>query len=330
MADGTNILVVGEIADNDAASATLEALAAARALVAATGDGQVSVVLVGASVSAAAQTAIAHGAETVYTLKDAALSIPPAEVVVAAAVEAARQAEAAFVIGSKTVVGRDVMPRLAFRLGTALAQDCTTLAADDQGRLLATRPVYGGNAEATLACLGTPAVAALRPKSVDATEPDASRGGAIVPLDVSIADAVKLRSVRRVEQAAEGLRLEDAKVVVSGGRGLGGPEAFEQLEALATLLGGAVGASRAACDAGWVPSSYQVGLTGKTVTPELYIAVGISGASQHMAGCSNSRAIIAINKDAGANIFKEARLGVTGDWQKVLPAFMEQLHELLD
>ena len=96
------------------------------------------------------------------------------------------------------------------------------------------------------------------------------------------------------------------------------------------LLGGAVGASRAACDAGWVPSSYQVGLTGKTVTPELYIAVGISGASQHMAGCSNSRAIIAINKDAGANIFKEARFGVTGDWQKVLPAFMEQLHELLD
>jgi len=330
VADGTNILVVGEIADNDAASGTLEALAAARALVAASGSGQVSAVLVGANVSTAAQTAIAHGAESVYTLEDASLATPPAEVVVAAATEAARQAEAAFVIGSKTVVGRDVLPRLAFRLGTALAQDCTALAVDGQGRLLATRPVYGGNAEATLACLGTPAVAALRPKSVDAAEPDASRAGTVVPLDVAIADAVKLRSVQRVEQAADGLRLEDAKVVISGGRGLGGPEAFEELEALATLLGGAVGASRAACDAGWVPSSYQVGLTGKTVTPELYIAIGISGASQHMAGCSNARAIVAINKDAGANIFKEARFGVTGDWQKVLPAFMEQLHELLD
>ena len=152
----------------------------------------------------------------------------------------------------------------------------------------------------------------------------------MVPLSVDTAGAVRVRSLERVEQAAEGIRLEDARVVVSGGRGLGGPEPFKQLDELAALLGGTVGASRAACDAGWVPSSYQVGLTGKTVTPELYIAVGISGASQHMAGCSNARAIVAINKDEGANIFKEARFGVAGDWQKVLPAFIEQLHELLD
>ena len=135
--------------------------------------------------------------------------------------------------------------------------------------------------------------------------------------------------LERVEEAGEGVRLENARVVVSGGRGLGGPEPFDSLRELANMLGGAVGASRAACDAGWVPSGYQVGLTGKTVTPDLYIAVGISGASQHMAGCSNSRTLVAINKDAGANIFKEARFGVAGDWQKVLPAFMEQLHELM-
>jgi electron transfer flavoprotein alpha subunit len=165
---------------------------------------------------------------------------------------------------------------------------------------------------------------------VDAAEPNPARTGDVVPLNVDIASAIRVRSIERVEQAADGMRMEDARVVVSGGRGLGGPEPFEQLQQLATVLGGAVGASRAACDAGWVPSSYQVGLTGKTVTPDLYIAIGISGASQHMAGCSNARAIVAINKDAGANIFKEARFGVAGDWQKVLPAFMEQLHELLD
>ena len=234
------------------------------------------------------------------------------------------------VIGTKTLVSRDVLPRLAFRLGTALAQDCTALAVDDQERLLATRPTYGGNARATIACLGSPAVATVRAKTTDPLEPDAARTGQVIPVEVALDGVLKTRPIERVEQASEGLRLEDAKVIVSGGRGLGGPEPFKQLDVLATLLGGAVGASRAACDAGWVPSSYQVGLTGKTVTPDLYIAVGISGASQHMAGCSNAKTIVAINKDPGANIFKEARFGVTGDWEKVLPAFVEQLHELLD
>jgi len=233
------------------------------------------------------------------------------------------------VLGAKTLLGRDVMPRLAFRLRTALAQDCTAVAIDDAKRLLATRPAYGGNAIATVACTSDVAVAALRAKSIDAGEPDAARTGNVVPLTVDVAAVVRVRPIERVEQTSEGVRLEDARVVVSGGRGLGSPEAFDQLDELAKLLGGAVGASRAACDAGWVPSSYQVGLTGKTVTPELYIAIGISGASQHMAGCSNARNIVAINKDAGANIFKDARFGVTGDWQKVLPAFMGQLHELL-
>ena len=330
MADGSGILVVGEIDGGAPASATLEALAAARSLLGAFPGEKLSIVLAGSAVAEAAATAIAHGADTVYALEEPSLQQPPAEAIVAAAVEAVVQAGPRFVLGSKTIPGRDVMPLLAFRLGTALAQDCTSVAIDAQGRLQTTRPTYGGNAEATIACLGTPAVAALRPKSIDANEPDPSRTGEVVPLAVDLDSAVRVRAVERVERTAEGMRLEDARVVVSGGRGLGGPEPFTQLGELATLLGGTVGASRAACDAGWVPSSYQVGLTGKTVTPELYIAIGISGASQHMAGCGNARAIVAINKDAGANIFKEARFGVAGDWQKVLPAFMEQLHELLD
>ena len=329
MGDGTGILVVGELADGAPISATLEALAAARALSDALGGEQVVVLLPGEATGDAPQTAIAYGADAVYTVQDPALAGGNPEALTVAAEAAVAYAGPRFVIGSKTITGRDVMPRLAFRLGTALAQDCTALAVDANGRLLATRPTYGGNTEATVVCLGTPAVAALRVQSVDALEPDPSRTGEATELSVSLEGAARLRTVERVEATTEGVRLEDARVVVSGGRGLGGPEPFAQLDELATLLGGAVGASRAACDAGWAPSSYQVGLTGKTVTPDLYFAIGISGASQHLAGCSNARNIVAINKDAGANIFKEARFGVVGDWQKVLPAFVEQLHELL-
>ncbi len=316
-------LIIGEVADGAPSSSTLEGIAAARGL----GVGQVAVLLPGADAATAASAVIAGGADIVYTVVDGPAADGEFDALVDAAQAATAQSGARYVIGAKTLTGRDVMPRLAFRLGTALASDCSSLALDESGRLIATRPVYGGNAEASVACLGSVAVASLRPKSVDALEPDTSRTSEVQPL--AFEANVRTRVLERVEEAGEGVRLENARVVVSGGRGLGGPEPFDSLRELADMLGGAVGASRAACDAGWVPSGYQVGLTGKTVTPDLYIAVGISGASQHMAGCSNSRTLVAINKDAGANIFKEARFGVAGDWQKVLPAFMEQLHELM-
>ena len=316
-------LIIGEVADGAPSSSTMEGIAAARGL----GVGQVAVLLPGADAAIAASAVIAGGADTIYTVVDGPAADGEFDALVDAAQAATAQSGARYVIGAKTLTGRDVMPRLAFRLGTALASDCSAVALDDSGRLVATRPVYGGNAEASVACLGSVAVASLRPKSVDALEPDTSRTGEVQPL--AFEANVRTRVLERVEEAGEGVRLENARVVVSGGRGLGGPEPFDSLRELADMLGGAVGASRAACDAGWVPSGYQVGLTGKTVTPDLYIAVGISGASQHMAGCSNSRTLVAINKDAGANIFKEARFGVAGDWQKVLPAFMEQLHELM-
>ena len=139
----------------------------------------------------------------------------------------------------------------------------------------------------------------------------------------------KSRVVSVVREEAEGIKLEDARIVVAGGRGLGGPEPFEDLEELAKVLGAGIGASRAAVDSGWVPASWQIGLTGKTITPDLYITVAISGASQHIAGCSGAKVIVAINKDAEANIFKEARYGVVGDWKKVLTAFTETVRELV-
>ena len=233
---------------------------------------------------------------------------------------------------SRTTEGRELAPRLAFRLGVGLAQDCLEVSVDESTRtLLANRPVYGGNAVAVVSCEHTPQIAAIRPKAYEPTEADAGRQGQVVSFPVELdASQARTRVVETVREESEGVKLEEARVVVSGGRGLGGPEPFSGLEELAKLLGGAVGASRAAVDSGWVPSSYQVGLTGKAITPELYITVAISGASQHMAGCSGAKCIVAINKDADANIFKDARYGVVGDWERVLPALTEAVRELVD
>ncbi len=194
---------------------------------------------------------------------------------------------------------------------------------------MANRPVYGGNAVAVVSCEYTPQMAAIRPKAYEPLDADTSRQGQVISFPVELDDSqARSRVVDVVREEAAGIKLEDARVVVSGGRGLGGPDPFQELEELAKLLGGAVGASRAAVDAGWVPPSYQVGLTGKTITPDLYITVAISGASQHMAGCSGAKTIVAINRDAEANIFKEARYGVVGDWQQVIPALTEAVREL--
>ena len=231
---------------------------------------------------------------------------------------------------ARTNEGRELAPRLAFRLGVGLAQDCLEVSVDaTEKKLLANRPVYGGNAIAVVSCDQTPQIAAIRPKAYEPNEADSSRTGEVVSFSVELDASMALTQiVDTVIEEAEGVKLEDANIVISGGRGLGGPEPFAHLEELAKIMGGTVGASRAAVDSGWVPSSYQVGLTGKTITPDLYIMVAISGASQHMAGCSGAKVIVAINKDAEANIFKEARYGVVGDWESVLPSLTAAVREL--
>jgi electron transfer flavoprotein alpha subunit len=173
-----------------------------------------------------------------------------------------------------------------------------------------------------------PQIAVLRPGVFEPAQPAPGAEGQVVAFDVG--DAIAEPAARLVEAVPEeraGVRLENAQVVVAGGRGMGGPAAFEQLQALASLLNGAVGATRAACDAGWVDHTCQIGLTGRTVAPGLYIAVGISGASQHMAGCAGAKIIVAINRDPNASIFRGARYGVVGEWERVLPAFAAALRE---
>ena len=329
MADATGILVFGDAPQGEVAATALELLAAGRALADTLGQ-ELAIGLLGADLGDAPQQAIAHGADRVYAVTNPALADYHPDLHLAAMQALAGEANPNIILISRNNEGRELAPRLSFRLGVGLAQDCLEVSADAAtGRLLANRPVYGGSAVAVVSCTQTPQIAAIRPKTYEPLDADAGRAGQVVAFPVEIdAAAAKTRVVDVVKEEAEGIKLEDARIVVSGGRGLGGPEPFSQLEELAGLLGGAVGASRAAVDSGWVPANYQVGLTGKTITPDLYITIAISGASQHMAGCSGSKAIVAINKDGDANIFKDARYGVIGDWERVLPALTATVREL--
>ncbi|HEX78660.1 MAG TPA: electron transfer flavoprotein subunit alpha/FixB family protein, partial [Dehalococcoidia bacterium] len=227
-------------------------------------------------------------------------------------------------------IGSDLAPSLAFRLSTAAVTDCVELSINpESGQLLQTRPVYGGNALATFACDCFPQIATVRARAYPPAEADSSRQGEVIAIKAELEPPVA-RVVEKVSQAAKGIRLEDASVVVAGGRGIGSAEGFKQLEELAVLLNGAIGSTRPPCDNGWISGSSQIGLTGKIIAPELYLAVAISGSSQHTSGCSGSRNIVAINKDPEANIFKVAHYGIVGDWNKVLPAFTARIKELAE
>ena len=325
----TKILALGELTENKALDpVTGELIAAGRQI----GD-DIGVALLGIDLDGPAREAIALGASTVYTVQDPALDGPEIDYKVVALTEVCKQIGPDVVLIGKTQDGREIGPRVAFRLGAGLAQDCIRVGADaETGRVVATRPVYGGSAMAAVTFPGDgPQVAVMRGRAYEPSEPDASRTGDIVPIAVDLESSTsRVRNICTVAQASEGVRLEDADIVVAGGRGLGGPEPFELVGQLAELLGGAMGASRAACDAGWIDHSYQVGLTGRTIAPNVYITVGISGASQHMAGCSGAKHIVAVNKDREANIFKDASYGVVGNWEAVIPSFMETVRDLVD
>ena len=330
MAEAKGVLVLGELAGSELASVSLELLAAGRKIADDLGE-ELAIALLGASVESASQQASSYGADRVFAVTHPLLEQYQVDLYLSALESLCRETSPNILLMARTEEGRELAPRLAFRLGVGLAQDCLEVSVDPSARrLLANRPVYGGNAVAVVSCNFTPQIAAVRPKVYEPLAADTSRQGQIVSFPVELeASQARTRVVERVEEAATGIKLEDARVVISGGRGLGGPEPFASLEELAKIMGGAVGASRAAVDSGWVPSNYQVGLTGKTITPDLYIMVAISGASQHMAGCSGAKVIVAINKDAEANIFREARYGVVGDWEQVIPAFTEAVRELV-
>jgi electron transfer flavoprotein alpha subunit len=331
MAKYKGILVCGELADGKLASITTELLGSGRKLADELKE-DLSCLLAGDAVSGAAKEAIAFGADKVYAAEQPALKEYQADSYMQVVEKVVKDISPRVILIGQTSMGRDMAPRLAFRLGTSVTTDCLNLSIDPQTKLLIqTRPVYGGNAQAVFTSESMPQMVTVRAKTMSPLERSASRKGEVIPTKVDI-DTSKVRTkiLDTVKEEAVGIKLEDAPVIVSGGRGMGGPQPFQTiLKELADLLHGAVGASRPPADNGWVPEGLHIGLTGKIVAPDVYIAIAISGASQHTAGCSGSKHIIAINKDPEANIFREAEFGVVGKYEEVVPAFVNKLKELL-
>lgn len=329
MSDYQGVMAYCETCDDKLTASATEALGIGRKLAQDLGT-SLSAMLLGSAISPVAKEAITFGADKVFVVDDPLLKDYQTDAYVAAAEKVVKQAKPQVIVMGQTVIGRDLAARLAFRLDTTVTLDCVELAIDPTSkRLLQTKPVYGGNAQAVYTGATDPQIATIRPKACTPLARDDARQGEVIKVEAGFDTAtIRTKVVDKVKEKIEGIKLEDATVIVSGGRGIGSGDNFKPLQELAGVLKAAVGASRPPCDNGWVPSGLQIGLTGKLVAPDVYIAIGISGSSQHMSGCSGSKTIVAINKDPEANIIKRARYAVVGDWKKVVPAFTAKVKEL--
>jgi electron transfer flavoprotein alpha subunit len=287
-------------------------------------------VVIGDGVAGLAKEVFACGADKVYLVEHALLKDYSTDGYAAAFTALIAKHHPSVILLGATNDGRDLGPRVAARVKTGLTADCTGLSIDPETRLVAwTRPAFGGNIMATIFCPDRrPQMGTVRPKVFKKPQPDYGRSGALVREEIALAEAdVRTRLEDVIQVCTTSCNLEDAEIIVSGGRGLGNPEGFKLIQDLADALGGTVGASRAAVDAGWKPYPHQVGQTGKTVGPKIYFACGISGAIQHLAGMQTSDMIVAINKDPDAPIFKVAHYGIVGDLYEVIPAIIARLKE---
>jgi electron transfer flavoprotein alpha subunit len=323
------VLLIAESSGEQLSAATAELIGEGNRLAQELGDGSgpLTLLLAGKNIEGVASSLGAQGVDKVLIAENDKPVPPSPRWMLAAAEQAVQQAQPDVVLITHVGGGRDLAPLLAYKLGSGIVTDATALRVDS-GDLVITKPVFGGSAIAEFGIASSPKVVTLRPRAFESDQAPAARAGEVESLQVADNDdsIEVLEEIR--EQATTGPRLKDAKVIVSGGRGLGGPENWKYVEELAQVLGAAVGATRAVTDAGWVAPSLQVGLTGATVAPDLYITVGISGAVQHIAGISGARNVVAINRDGDANIFKYARFGIVGDWKQIVPAFTQRLKEL--
>ncbi|MDE8562878.1 electron transfer flavoprotein subunit alpha/FixB family protein [Anoxybacillus rupiensis] len=317
------VLALAEIRDGSLRNVSFEAIAAAKTIAQ---GGEVVAVLAGESVQAYANELIAYGADRVVAVESDQLKTYTPDGYAQALMAAIDAEKPEGIVFGHTALGKDLSPKLATKLNAGLISDVVAIEEKD-GELLFTRPIYSGKAFEKKTVTDGHIFVTIRPNNISALSRDDARSGNVESLSVDIKD---LRTIVKevVRKTAKGVDLSEAKVIVAGGRGVKSAEGFKPLQELADVLGGAVGASRGACDAGYCDYSLQIGQTGKVVTPDLYIACGISGAIQHLAGMSNSKVIVAINKDPEANIFRVADYGIVGDLFEVVPLLTEEFKKL--
>ena len=329
LAAWAGVWVFCEYRMGELASVSLELLGIGRTLADQRGV-KLSAVLLGYKLGETANLLIGHGADNVYQIDDEALQAFRDDCYAAVTTSLIREYRPEIVLAGATAIGRSFIPSVATSLNAGLTADCTKLEIRlEDGALLQTRPAFGGNIMATIVCESSrPQMATVRPKVMKALEFDPGRKGEVVNIDPP-ANLLKsrIKVLDSVVGEAAKVNIQDADILVSGGRGLENAKGFELLSKLADALGAKVSASRAVVDAGWIPYPHQVGQTGKTVAPKLYIACGISGAIQHVAGMQSAETIVAINRDANASIFNVADYGIVGDLYEIIPKLIARIEE---
>jgi electron transfer flavoprotein alpha subunit len=322
-----DVWVVAELLSGKVQPVTNELLGAARSLADARSS-QVWAVVMGSAVTKEAASLFPYGADKVLLVDDPRLSGFVDEIEAGILLRLIEKYKPEILLGAATARGRALIPRVAVKTNCGLTADCTELGIDpENGDLLQTRPAFGGNIMATIRCSNhRPQMATVRPRVMKALQPDSGRSGEIIRENVQASDAVKIKRITEIfhsDQAS--VNLGDARIIIAGGRGLKGPAGFELLRKLAAKMGGAVGASRAAVDAGWIPYSCQVGQTGQTVQTKVYIACGISGQIQHLVGMQSCETIIAIDKDPDTPMMQIADIAVVGDLFEIIPEIIANL-----
>ena len=328
------ILVVGEIEESRVAATTAQVMRIGKHL-AEEAKQKLKLLFIGGEIQEAAEKGYAYGADKVFTVADPQLGVYMTDTYLQVMTQFIAQTKPAVILFAHNEMGLDLAPRLAFRLKTGVMLDCVNFSIDaSNGLLQQEKPVFGGKAHASYQGLGkAPQIASVREGASEPAAYDATNTGEAVVFPVTI-DAADIRTqfVKKEKDASQAmvLKLASANAVVCGGRGLGKKEGMDLLMESAELLDGAIAGSRPAIDHGWVPGPLQIGQTGKKVNPKIYMAVGISGALQHMAGCSNANTIVAINTDEEAPIFKMSHIGVVGDYKEVLAGFNAEVKKMGD
>jgi len=327
MAQG--IWIVAEQREGELRKISFELVSEGRRLADKMGQ-SLTAILLGSNIKEKASMLGKYGADKVIVADDNHLATYTTDAYVSVLAQLAQANEPAIILLGASVQGKDLSGRLAARLGVGMAQDCVSFSLENSN-LVGKRSIYAGKAYATVTFKDSlPQIATARPNVLELNEPDESRSAEVVDAEFSLDDSqLKTNVVELIQEAGGKVDLTEAERIVSGGRGMKGPENYNIIEELADLIGATVGASRSAVDAGWRPHSDQVGQTGKVVSPNLYIACGISGAIQHLAGMSTSKYIVAINKDPDAPIFQKADYGVVGDLFDVVPALIEEMKKIL-